>query len=391
MCVLLSCKDRVISIANEKVVVEDIENVEYIKYDDDRFIESWSMVELEMGNNSLIGGIAQLQLFEERLYILDSQTREIAVFNVDGSFLRKIGAKGRGPQEHLSLCSFYINPDKREITLFDAMLTRRALVFDLNGKFVDTKDVPQDVVTQSINNAAYIGDGLIVCYADPNGLAEDVLFILNEEDMTIVDRLATRPMELEKMIFDMATQPYSIVDGKLHYVKWFDNNIYEWDRGESTPLFEVDTGKPPVPKKYLATVAENNSGSYFDTVRQLVDEGEYSVGLRNLYETSRFMFCEFENGGFLDDLVAWDKRRINSAHITERPSLRVPDVGNIVFSSDDKLVVYWRHNLIESFQRSLRKGEDVNTGTIDPLILETLQNYDATTDNPVLFIYDIKK
>jgi hypothetical protein len=332
-----------------------------------------------------------LQLYGDKIYVADRKANKLSVFNRDGSFSHSIGSRGRGPREYGSVCAFYINPEREEIVLFDALNPRSALCFKIDGEFVKRITIPEEVPAQMVSNIRFLGNGQLVCYANPNDYTEDMLFVLREEDMSVVARLSTRPFDADQAIYSVATQPYSVVDDKLHFVKLFDDNIYEYDLKKSRPIITVDTGKPSIPADLLITAGENNSGNYLRAIWQLEENKDYSIGIKNLYETSRYIFCEFLSGDNAGgDFVVWDKKLKSGTLVTDQ-SKRIPGIANVVFSSEDTVVSYWPWQWVEGFQSWLKNGVDVDTSTINPRILEKLKTYDALTNNPLLFIYDMKK
>jgi hypothetical protein len=76
---------------------------------------------LETGKNILIGNIDVLQAFDSKLFILDRMyAKSLFVFDMEGTFIKKIGALGRGPGEYMNITDFTINPEKKEIYLLDS-------------------------------------------------------------------------------------------------------------------------------------------------------------------------------------------------------------------------------------------------------------------------------
>jgi hypothetical protein len=167
-----------------KINTIDIEEAETeCNYRD--YVDSRSLIKLETTRESLLGEVSQIQLFEDRLFILDGQVGQLLVFNRDGSFSHKIGQRGRGANEYLAIHAFYIHPEKKQITLFDP-LGLKALIYDLHGRFIEQKYPEKEVMLQGIRNASYFRKGQIVCYAPPNSMMEDILFILDEKDLSFV-------------------------------------------------------------------------------------------------------------------------------------------------------------------------------------------------------------
>lgn len=387
MCVVLPCNAGAWAAEASRVIkIKDCEKIKYLPYTNKKFFESYKMVKLEANRDCMIGRVSQLILFEDKIYILDEVADVLLVFNMDGTFSHRIGVKGRGPQEYLALNAFYINPEKREITIFDP-LTCQGQTFDLAGKFIGTKKVSQNVKVSSFSHMKYIGNDKVVCYANLNGFTEDMLFVLDDNDMSVVDKLSKRPIKVPQMSFSAVAQSYSLVGSKLHFVKLFDNKIYAYDKGTVAPVVEIDTGKPLVPSNVLKATAESNEGDYFKTARQL--SGKYSVGLKNLYETSRFIFCELQYDSFSNGFLIWDKSSMRGIFVEGSSSL-VPGLRDILYSSDDNLVGCWSMLSIDYYQRQLKEGR-INKSEFTDDVAAVLESYEPTEDNPLLFIYDIKK
>lgn len=71
-----------------------------------------------------------------RIYVLEFQAQEVRVFGPDGSFLRRIGARGEGPGEFQRARAITLR-DQRELWVLDIDPPRWS-IFDLEGVLIDT-------------------------------------------------------------------------------------------------------------------------------------------------------------------------------------------------------------------------------------------------------------
>lgn len=75
---------------------------------------------LENTEEALLGRISQLEIYEDKIFILDAViAKALFMFNKEGKFIGKIGRLGQGPGEYISPSSFSINKEKNELYLYD--------------------------------------------------------------------------------------------------------------------------------------------------------------------------------------------------------------------------------------------------------------------------------
>lgn len=105
-----------------------------------KILDSVKFIKLELTENSIIGEISKMVVFEDRIYILDKLTRSLFIYTLNGKFIFKISRIGNGPGEYSQLDFFDINYETRQIVFTDLM-KYRILFYDLEGKFVSDKKI----------------------------------------------------------------------------------------------------------------------------------------------------------------------------------------------------------------------------------------------------------
>lgn len=107
----------------------------------DQYIDSIRYVKLELTDESMIGDISSLEVYKDRIYILDEQTLSLFLFALDGKFISKICNIGQGPGEYISLDYFSIDKENNHLVLTDLM-GYWVMRYDLSGNFIKRQKIP---------------------------------------------------------------------------------------------------------------------------------------------------------------------------------------------------------------------------------------------------------
>jgi len=92
---------------------------------------------LETNEDSFIGEVNNLQVFDGYIYIFDSdKAKNLFVFDLEGKFIRKIGRLGNGPGEYTKITDFTLDTDNRIIYLRNQ--DNRVHKYNLDGTYIHT-------------------------------------------------------------------------------------------------------------------------------------------------------------------------------------------------------------------------------------------------------------
>lgn len=115
----------------------DMKALSYTEFIDE-FIDDVHFVQLS--SDELIGNITKLQIFEDRIYVLDSfSAKKVFIFDRQGKLLKVIDDQGGGPKEYCQLGDMYINEDTRELIIAD--VTGKYVHYNLNGEWLRSTSV----------------------------------------------------------------------------------------------------------------------------------------------------------------------------------------------------------------------------------------------------------
>lgn len=102
--------------------------------------ENYRYITLDVGDNTdaMLGAITKLRVFGDKIYVMDNIfTEKMLIFDKDGTFLKKVGFRGRGPREYVDLTTFELNYTEEELLIKDDN-GKKILVFDLDGNYKRT-------------------------------------------------------------------------------------------------------------------------------------------------------------------------------------------------------------------------------------------------------------
>lgn len=112
---------------------------------------------LETKEDCLVGGqIAKLETDDSSIFIFDYYNAQILRFSQkDGSFLNKLGSKGRGPGEYISVKDMSLNRTKKEVCLIDYG-NQKFIYYDYDGQFLR-----EEPIYYFYDKVEFVGDYMI--------------------------------------------------------------------------------------------------------------------------------------------------------------------------------------------------------------------------------------
>lgn len=104
-------------------------------YDFSRHVSSFRLIPLETGGESLLGNITKLCSDSSSLFVFDRQNSLVLRFSMDGSFLGRIGRKGRGSGEYLEVMDMSLDLLRHEVCLLD-LAGGKLLYYAYDGRYL---------------------------------------------------------------------------------------------------------------------------------------------------------------------------------------------------------------------------------------------------------------
>ena len=391
--VIFACKEKKkpVIISDLPVVkISDFEKVENLSLSNPEYFAETKFVKLESTDESILGEVLQMEIFEQYIYILDGKGKSLKKFNMDGKYIQNIGRIGMGPGEYISLNAFYINTEMKTINIFDPM-KNAVLQYNLSGKHQNTVNVQKNSCT-FVARLSYLNKKEIFCYSGTNWQTNCEFSILDEKEQ--YEEHCLYPYLLksdQKMSIQMLSQPYCMVDNEVSYVLMFCDTVFSYSNSEIRPRMVFENGKPSANVQQLRKIFSENHEDYILTIESAGKKG-YTTGFRNIFETKSFISCDFfdisEYGHLVINAILWNKKTNKGIAIPDFGN-NTPDFRAIYRSFDNTFVRVWREDQISNFKQLLEQGickrEDY-----DDEVMSLVDTYNEEEDNPILIFYTMK-
>lgn len=351
------------------------------------YFKSVQTIILETTDESLIGSINELQVFDGFIYILDrSITKSLFVFDQGGRFVRKIGRSGNGPGEHIQLSDFTLDTENGFIFVLD--YGKYIHKYRLDGTFIQTirPELPRESILflQYYKNKLYLSVNAFEPAPDDN-----MLWVIDPDDGTILDR--TLPLKYNKDFGRLVSHGHSFfltrTNDPPRYARTYMDNIVAIGE-EIAPYIELKSKDLTTPKDLEAL--QPGAPGYEMAVMQFSKIRDVNSFLEN----DDFILFRYWHGSMFKTVIY--NKKTGAADLTDYLK------NDLIFKDNDKdgasrsfafsdskgayEILYGLFGeQIENLQESIRNNE-VNAG-LDKLDQLSKLEKDA---NPAIFYYEYK-
>ncbi|MBP6468741.1 MAG: 6-bladed beta-propeller [Fusobacteriaceae bacterium] len=242
-------------------------------------------IALETNDDCLIGSPAQVQIIDNRIFVLDTYyAKKLFVFELDGKFVMQVGVRGGGPKEYSVPSSFKINNQSETIIIHDS--DRNKLIeYDLRTyKFRRTIEVPF-----SFTDFEILSNGNIAWYSPlgyPAGKPHSYVLI-TDTAFKVVNTLLKGDF-FSGYSLGPQNQLYLFEDDCFGYAP-YSGILYKINSEEVLPKYEISFGEwrfPPM--DYLKKESIGNK----DYVYSLF-ASDY-IATYSVYETARLISVNYD-------------------------------------------------------------------------------------------------
>ena len=254
----------------------------FTKISDNQLLEQYRFVKLETNESCLLGAIDQIEVFANKIYILDSyQTKSIYVFDKEGKYLNRLEGNRRGPGEFLMPLCFAIDPTDSALIVKDhqqSALLRYALN-DLS--FIDkikTEEYP-------ISFGVIPEQEALAFYYPDRGNNDYQLRITDKNGQFIKELL---PVDPKSKVLHGLGQNFYVYDGKLNVFPHFSNTIFPITPDSTTQRYHFYFGDYHFPDDEIFQKKEYNSQAIMSEIMN----NSY-VRLMAPYETDEHLLVKY--------------------------------------------------------------------------------------------------
>lgn len=320
----LGCREKKVpQIANIPIEVIDFESLNEINENiPKKFIKNKSYINISTANEDLLfGNIDHIKIKNDRIFIIDSQKKIFAVFDIHGNGIGKIGSVGRAPQEYLNTTSFSIDSAGR-IYLIDGNIDK-INIYDKDFKFINSRPLPFEVDIIHCLPSGHLLLGLSSWNTKKN--AKDKII---ETDSNLLTQKSYHQYD-EYIDNNTWFSDYYFTETahSIFYNRPLDNIVYEFSKtGSPRKGYYFDFGKKEIPsevKKDFEKYADrykNTRGLIFFTVVS----GNYILGQLR------------EDNGYRGHKVFLIDRTMNTVYIEDKSIFST--LGYVIGCDGDRII-----------------------------------------------------
>jgi hypothetical protein len=284
-----------------------VERIEIFKTNSDNLgLKVERLIYLEDCSDScLIGDIGQLEIFRDKIYILDCQEpTTFYVFDTSGNFIAHTN-KAKGPNEHLLIHSFIIDSSNNQGAFLMIFGLRNVYFADLQGliynerhfldSYLSVKNAVRLDTTRYLINMQLPSLKSKALEQKPGTRLKTVVYTIldnnfENETYTFFNRENGDPRSSYHLF-----KPFSVFDDSLLCLVPLDNNIYRFENNQMLPRYYVDFGKYEFTEKDIARglpFVFNDKAGLLDNLIETKDYLSFSFAFR-----SKINYCIYDKFG----------------------------------------------------------------------------------------------
>lgn len=261
--------------------------------------------------NFLLGQPDQVLIYDNKFYFLDKKQSAILLFEKNGSFIKKINKKGKGPGEYSSISDFHINRFTGNLEILSEF--GFIIIYDsLGEKYIETIKLP----FTAIHYFANISSDLYAFYSAAKG--GEILFYSKNNSKEVGTSDYKLPKWLRSTVFSPPRSPFYVFNNDVLFTQVYNGEVseisgtelnlkskYYWDFGKKNfnisdiPVdedenFYFDLGKKignKFPNLFLI-YAENED--YYFTRFKFKNRYKHLIFVKK--NNTYFLFDEFSGG-----------------------------------------------------------------------------------------------
>lgn len=280
---LNSCKNRSTLAESPAQAVINISDAQTMNYQP--LLDSIDYVPLETTDQSLIGNIGKIYVTQSNILVFDTKQTAILLFDKEGKFIRKIGQKGRGPEEYLFFNEIVFER-KTEIIYAHERYLNKMFKYNLKGELLE--QIPSKFEFNSFCKAPE-GYWLYSCFKENNPKGYNLMLVDEKMQNMTAGFFPQNPAFVNTTFNSTFSRDYS---GTSYFVYPTSNIIYKLNTDKPAPYFQIDFGTKTLPYE---KIKELSSSKEYD---DLVNEKRYLGGISNLLCFQNYLLFSFNESGF---------------------------------------------------------------------------------------------
>jgi hypothetical protein len=335
------------------------------------------IINLQFTKNCILSEIRKIVIHNNRIYIQDKQNENgIFLFDISGQFLNKIGERGNGPQEHLTLTDFSIDYETEDVYIY-SNAQRKIFRYSNDNTFCKEYNIehPADFFEYHLNH--------FFLYRDNPQIIENYNLILKDTTgITIKGFFKSIPKNrsFSKPVFSKNGE-------ELLFHRAIYDDVYSIDLDFVERIYYVDYGKSKTSDLERAEMEKVSTN-----ILDLLTKNKIIAGFNNFIETENTIYFNYTYQIVQHHVFYFRDtgKLLNSYNI-------IDDITGLFFYApicqyDNNLVSVYYPSKIENNIKQLKKNGDkyLTKNKINRTlrVLNNVLKLDISKINPSLVIYE---
>ena len=241
--------------------------------------ESIRLVQLETKEASLLNMVQDVQLFDEKLYVVDL-AGQVLVFDTEGNFLHMLGKSGNGPGEYTYISSLATDGSSRLIYIASG---RKLLAYSPDNELVAQAQLPLFIDYLSVHEGKLFALAQLSGMETEEGYVNQTTLLEISPELEVADSIPVRRLTLKEQT--AASFPYK------HFITHVGNDRYLYSPVLTNETILRDT-LYRLDGKTLTPFAKLDFKK-----RHLDEKGSKTISIKNMVNSRSYLMCEYDSGG----------------------------------------------------------------------------------------------
>ena len=333
-------------------------------------LDDLDFVKLETNSACLIDEIRQIEIFNERIYILDRFG--VNVFGLDGKFIQNIKISGSGPGEFIFPYSFWI--DKTGYILILDPRLRRVLKYSIeNFEFIEENiEIPH---TGPIGFAIMPDNDMFIYYNafNPKRNTAKLVFIANNDGNIQTELLEGNP---SGKVLHGNNSNFYVQDNEMRFYPFFSNIVYTVNSDSLHIKYRLSFDEHKLPNQKLFTKHRYSR----DIMRELTMGRNSWIRFIHILETDMDLTVKYFIKG---DLYICSYNKVSGQTIHFKYYQIIDDIG--IGGQFPVPVGKYENRIIGEIRPSYFDRQQVKNSQLKELTEELTEE-----DNPILVFYNMR-
>ncbi|MDR2472501.1 MAG: 6-bladed beta-propeller [Tannerella sp.] len=341
------------------------------------------IIPLETTDEALIAEIDEIEIRNDRIYIMDQLARSVYVFDMTGKYLNRINKVGQGPGEYGFLS--YMAVTDSTVIVFDHFMDKL-----IEYKIPTMQFLREERVSSSlISDMFYLPAAKSVCFMNDyccTDAGKYLLFVRKEDTKEIDKQL---PFDKEPFCLGMSGYHYAVTSDHASVIYDGNDTIYRIDdKGKARPEYFVNIKNDRVVygEKVETVHRDNPPGRVF--------------GISSINESDKYLFLNIsvrfegviQKGHYSDYMCLYNKQSRETVIYPEYAQNSKFDNNESVLIRriiDNKIIEWTDADIMFMGKEYAFTKRKFTNKTFEQQYKQVLSNL-KEDDNPVVFIYNLK-